>query len=185
MTHALRPLGRYRPADVGPTPEECFGLWSAAFHGGNPDDVHSVVEAAIADAERSVPLGRNWMKGVQLLRDTNAITDDAANYLLNLVLDNVMLSFTQTDPELLTLSAELHAIESAYGLGDDEAFVLDSAPPDWLAINARWDHRFDAIRADVLRSVGEDDLARMLIANPDEFDNRTRLGREELIGEVE
>jgi hypothetical protein len=80
------------------------------------------------------------------------------------------------DPTLHAIGAEMKAIERREGLGEEEAYRIGEAPADWRKLNQRWDYRFDALQADLLRQCDELTMAVDLLRRPDDYQERSNQG---------
>ena len=121
-----------------------------------------------------------WTNAIQLARDLGAIGPVECYALLDIVTEHAMDAVTQTDAELRGFHGQMRAIARENGLGEEEDYFLDEAPEEWLALNRRWEHRFDQLRAEMFRRVGEPGMARDILLRPDEFEARSAEGRSAL-----
>ena len=118
-----------------------------------------------------------WTTAIQLARDLGAIGGAEAYALLDIVTEHAVGLETDTDATLAALTGQMRAIATANGLGEDEDYFLYEAPVDWLALNRRWDERFDCLRVELFRRIGEPGMANALQLFPDAFETRSREGR--------
>lgn len=100
--------------------------------------------------------------------------------LLDIVTEAAMQSLTQTDAKLRRLGEGMRMIQTANGLAEEEDYYLDEAPADWLELNRQWDHRFDQLRADLFRQIGEAGMANEVLLFPETFEARSQEGRSAL-----
>ena len=126
-----------------------------------------------------------WASAIQLARDVGAVGATECYALLDIATEAAMGFLTRTDPELCRLAEAMRAIAAADGLSDDEDYYLDEAPAEWLELNRRWDHRFDQLRADLFRRIGEPGMADELLLFPETFEARSQEGRDALLGDAE
>jgi hypothetical protein len=117
-----------------------------------------------------------WSGAVQLARDVGAVGDDHAYYLLDILTESVVGLATETDEILLDFRDQMDAVERRNGLGEDDFYLLDEAPHDWLELNRQWDRRFRELRASLFRRIGEPAMARDLVLREDEFLARSQAG---------
>ncbi|MEO8619462.1 MAG: hypothetical protein ABI625_00275 [bacterium] len=155
------------------------------------DDILAIVALAGTDTAREIlrDIGdalfhgapfTPWTDAVQLARDVGGITDEQAFGLLDVITERALEPMIFADPLLNDLGAMLDDIQLADGLGEDEAYHIDDAPPEWQAINLLWDQRFEAMQVALFRSVGEPRMAAMLLLRSDEFEELTSRARREL-----
>jgi hypothetical protein len=121
-----------------------------------------------------------WASAIQLARDLGAVGATECYALLDIVTEEAMEGLTQTDAELLRLGEEMTTIARAEGLTEDEDYYLDDAPAEWLELNRRWDQRFDLLRADLFRRIGELGMANELLLFQEAFEARSQEGRSAL-----
>lgn len=128
---------------------------------------------------------RPWLRAVQIARDTGVLSADAAHYLFDVFVEEASARQIDRDAELQEASRLMDASRAAHGLADDEDFYVDEGPEDWQAARRRWEARFDQIRAEWFRRIGEQELAAETLFRPDEFMEATERGRLEVLGEDE
>lgn len=121
-----------------------------------------------------------WASAIQLARDVGAVGATECYALLDIVTESAMLDLTGTDAELRRLSDGMIEIQRANGLAEDEDYYVDEAPADWLALNRQWEHRYDQLRADLFRRMGEAGMANEVLLHPDTFEGRSQEGRDAL-----
>lgn len=125
-----------------------------------------------------------WISAAQMLRDLGTMSADFAFWLIDILSEAAAAARIDNDARLAELSAHMQAIERAEGLGEDEAFLIGTAPPAWEAANRDWEARFDHLRMELLRRCGEVEMARLWTLNRDEYDARSSRGRIESLGEL-
>lgn len=128
---------------------------------GTPEgsDVHGAVSDVLAhDPE----LAREMLRLVQAMRDTGALLESEAWYLLYWITEQMSFHWSATDPQLVRLSAAIDASERSHGLVEDESFHVDDAPADWTALTHEWSRRLDVIWAEEFARLGESELARLM-----------------------
>ena len=121
-----------------------------------------------------------WANAIQLARDLGAVGVTECYALLDIVTEAAMQSLTETDAELGRLSDGMIEIQRANGLAEDDDYYVDEAPADWLELNRQWDHRFDRLRADLFRRIGEPGMADDVLLYPETFEARSQEGRSAL-----
>jgi hypothetical protein len=67
--------------------------------------------------------------------------------------------------------------EAGYGDGEDETWPADKRPADVQKIFDAWWDRFDQLRIAILRQYGEDQMADLLLNDPDAFQDRVENGQ--------
>lgn len=163
----LKPGASPRPASpTEPTPLDVVLLMAAE---ANTDIAGRLLNGMRASVEQDGDAAR-WIRAVLVARDTGALGDAPSVYLLDIITEAAVGRQTDTDPILVALAAQLREIERADGLDDDEAYLLDDAPAEWLELNRRWDSRFAQLRGALLTDSGESRLARLCQIRPEEFD---------------
>jgi hypothetical protein len=126
-----------------------------------------------------------WILAAQSLEACGLISADVVIYFTEIFLECITLHASKSDAELLGLYDEMHRVERAHGLLEDEVFRLKDAPAQWHALNEAWDRRADAISVATLRALGQDDLADLREKNPDEFELRSSAGYQVFWGEID
>ena len=81
------------------------------------------------------------------------------------------------DAELAPIAAAMDEIQRAHGLEEDEVFPLDSAPPEWLELNERYDSVLDDKRDAVLDEFGLVELLALRREDREAFDALRETGR--------
>ena len=118
-----------------------------------------------------------WASAIQLARDLGAVGATECYALLDIVTEEAVGSLTETDSELRRLTDAMRMIATADGLSDEEDYYVDEAPAEWLELNRQWDQRFDQLRADLFRRIGEPGMADELLLSQETFEDRSREGR--------
>lgn len=118
-----------------------------------------------------------WVSAVQLARSLAAIDDTAAHYLIHILTEASLLRSIDTDDVLTDLQTAMDALERANGLEEGDYYRVDEAPANWQALHRKWEQRFDVLHAQLLRELGEHQLAHELLLRPDECHRRTEEGR--------
>lgn len=137
------------------------------------------IRARLAAGESHVP----WVRAAQLARDLDVIGEDSALYLIEIFTEEAAARSIDEDPELRDLTARMQRVEDQHGLGEDEAFVVGEGPPEWEALNRRWNARFDQLHARLLESLDEPGAAAEMRRHRERYSQRTAAGWEEMIGE--
>lgn len=117
-----------------------------------------------------------WVDAVQLARDVGALGGAESHFLLDRLTESAIGFETGTDEILVDLRDQMEAINRQHGLDEDDDFMLDDAPSDWLELNRQWDRRFQSLREVLFRRIGEPGMARDIVLRPDEFEARSAEG---------
>ncbi len=110
------------------------------------------------------------------------ISVDASVYFTERFLECVSFHASNTDAELVRLSAEMRRIEKEHGLSEDDFWAIDEAPPEWRVLSNAWDQRDDAIQIAALRALGHDDIADLMESDLRQFEGASAVGHFELWG---
>lgn len=144
-------------------------------------EVGSEVHATISDlVAHDHEFAREMLRLIQAMRDTGALEQNEAWHLLYWILEQMSDQWTETDAELVRLTAAMEAVERSHGLADDEYFHLDDAPADFLALSNAWDRRLNVIWAGELTTLGEPEMARLVLTDELHEDPRLADGRASL-----
>jgi hypothetical protein len=154
-----------------------------------------VAEPAVARSRRilmrirmelnGAPYPDPWISAARSLAERGQISADTVIYFVEIFLECVTRQASGCDPEMLRLYDEMHRVERAHGLGEDESWLTREAPAEWLELNEAWDRRNDAIRVATLRDLGHGDIADLLERQPAEFNDRGSAGHHDLWGEID
>lgn len=120
------------------------------------------------------------MRLIQAMRDAGALEENEAWHLLYWTLEQMSDQWTATDAELVRLMVAMEAVERQHGLTEDEYFYLDDAPDDFLALSNEWDRRLNVIWAGELTTLGEPEMARLVLTDELHEDPRLARGRASL-----
>ena len=143
-------------------------------------DLEMQVRQAHTEGDEDVGI----LRATQILRDAGRYDQDQAFYLIFWSAERLASRRQEADQELNRISQLLDTIEEREGLEEDEDFRLDDlgTSADWQALAAKWSRRVTEIQAAVLREHGEDDMADLLLTDPDAFRHRADVGREQVFG---
>lgn len=109
----------------------------------------------------------------QYIRDRGIIGEDE----VFAGIANFAEAAARKDPELNRLFQASEAKHKEAGFGEDEEWPEDSRPADVQALfDAYWD-RFLQLRVAILRRHGEDEMADLLMNDPDAFQDRVDRGQ--------
>ncbi len=122
-----------------------------------------------------------WTSAIQLARDLGAVSADQAHFLIDRLTESVVGAATQTDDVLVDIRGQMEAVQRAHGRTDDEDFMMYDAPPEWLALSSLWDRRFQDLRVDLFRRIGEPRMASDIVLRPDDMEMRSQVGWRELL----
>lgn len=81
------------------------------------------------------------------------------------------------DGELAPIVAAMEAIEAAQGLEPDDYLGRDEAPPEWQALDARFEAALEARLAEAYEELGMAELWRLRSESPDRFEQLRETGR--------
>ena len=123
-----------------------------------------------------------WIAAARALHQRGLLSDDAVIYFVEIFLECITFQAAEGDSELLRIREAMDAIERAHGLGEDEYWRVDEAPPEWRELSAAWDVRADAINVAVLRELGHADLAGELERDARAFEERGSSGYHDVWG---
>ena len=140
------------------------------------EDARALLHAIISDIEGGDDVAP-WVQAVQVARELPALEDAIAWFMIDCFCEIMFRPLIQSDALLSAISAEMEALERAHGLGEDEAFLLDEAPPEYRALSTRWDHRADALQSSMLRTYSEDAMALLLLRDRVRYDEMVEEGR--------
>lgn len=121
-----------------------------------------------------------WLVALRSSMECGTIGFDTLCYLSELLTECVIFQGSAHDPELVSLHDAKVAIERAAGLSEGDTWYIDQAPPEWRALNNRWNARADALATACLRANGLGDVATLWESSPRDFDGRTAQGRVDL-----
>lgn len=126
-----------------------------------------------------------WIAAARALHERGLISGDTVIYFVEIFLECITFQAADGDSELLRIRDAMDAIERAHGLGDDEYWRIDEAPPEWRELSAAWDARADVVSVAALRELGHADLAGELERDPRAFEERGTSGHRDLWGAEE
>ncbi|MFM0062942.1 hypothetical protein [Paraburkholderia aspalathi] len=81
------------------------------------------------------------------------------------------------DELLAPINAELDELTRKHGLRDDQYFIRDTAPPEYIELNNRYEEVLNRKFAELLAEIGAEDLADLFTSNLEEFDRARERGR--------
>ncbi|HYW32005.1 MAG TPA: hypothetical protein VE869_10905 [Gemmatimonas sp.] len=120
-----------------------------------------------------------WIAAAGSLHAAGAISTEVLHYLVEKVCESLISRAVESDEELVALMQQIDVVERGHGLAEGESFYTDDAPDDWLALNASWEKRADAIVNEYLRAHGATEIADARV-NRESFDTQTLLGARSL-----
>lgn len=147
------------------------------------DDADEALRHACSDASRSAALAERLITAVQILRNDGAVDAEIAFMLIATFAEETQQAFSEIDDEFQAIDARVAAIERVHGLGEDDFWYLDEGPPEWHAANEEWSRVFDALPARFLERCGEQEMVRLLAADPKGYELRVGAGWARLTGE--
>jgi len=81
------------------------------------------------------------------------------------------------DREIIRLSKAIDLKHKEAGLGEDETWPDGEGPEDVEKLRTAWDSRFRQLKIAILRQYGEDQMADLLLNDPDAFQGRVEKGQ--------
>ncbi|MBX9929063.1 MAG: hypothetical protein K2X99_09140 [Gemmatimonadaceae bacterium] len=124
-----------------------------------------------------------WLSAAATLLEREVITEDSCVYLVELFVECLTPGAMENDPELLAVQEEMDAYLRSRGLSEDHDWFVDESPPEWRALNTRWERRDDQIKQDALRACGLAWIADIWERDPKEFSGRGAVGYYEVWGD--
>jgi hypothetical protein len=100
-----------------------------------------------------------WIQEVRRARDAGVIGAALARFLIYTFAEAALSAVIYTDPVLSALMKRIDRIREEHGLRDDEDWHVDEGPPEWNALNRRWDVAANALINSVFRRNGETELS--------------------------
>ncbi len=133
--------------------------------------------------------GMSWrdvepvMRMIQALSDAGLFSGDERFFLLASVGESVLPTRAREDPRFEEVERAMDAVRAAHGLTDEEEWFLDESPAEYQALAGEWDRIADTQMAAWFASLGEREMAWLVLHNTLEFEARYEEGRVELRGE--
>ena len=165
-----------------PDPYELLSLLAEVR--GTPDalDVWRVLKAPYES-------GSSWrevdpiMRMIQAMGDAGVFSRADRFFLLGSLSDAVVPSRASEDPRFHEVEQEMELVRCTHGLTEDDDWYLDEAPPEYRELNDEWCEIADREMARWFESLGEWEMARLLVRDRSAFEARWGEGRRELFGE--
>ena len=135
--------------------------------------VPSVLDfATIGSYQNADGDGDLWIKSVQRAREAGAVDLDLSWLLIDRITSS-MIPGELDDSYQADLVEKFWDVEDEYGnVDEDDDESVKSAPEAWKVLNRARNRRLTMLQVRVLRAAGEDEMARMLEEQPDEFARR-------------
>ncbi len=135
--------------------------------------------------ERDGSKGVEWVRAAQALRDLGALEDDEFVYLVMIFTEEIIGGRVFTDPALTTLMEQIEEIERQHGLSEDETWLAGEGPAEWESLQREWDQEFDRQWAELLRELGEPELAQSMLLHRSALEEREERGRRFFFGPID
>lgn len=119
---------------------------------------------------------------VRAQRDAEVISPEMAFFYIAWTTDpdvEERINASRTEGELAEIISAMGSIERTHGLGAEQSWKVNEGPPEWQQLNRRYNQVSDAIRAEVLREYGEENMARLLESEPITYRRIFETGRAE------
>ena len=165
-----------------PSPAEAL---AALVELAGTDEARSLFAAIRLSIEQDAAMGVEWVKGAQVLHDLGQLDDDEFTYLVMIFTEEMVGTRVFTDPTLTDLMARIEAIEREHGLSEDETWSVGTGSTDWESLQQAWDNEFDRQWAELLRELGEPEIASQMAVGRDLLDAREERGRAFFFGPLE
>lgn len=112
------------------------------------------------------------INAIQAARHGGMITDDQAFAFIAIAAQNQALA----DKEIERLSRAIDAKRAAAGLGEDDDWPGDEIPEDVGSLHNEWTGRFLQLKVAILRHHEENEMADLLLHDPDAYQDRLTKG---------
>ena len=111
----------------------------------------------------------------QAIRDSGVLPDEAGFYLVAWQTDAI--TSLVAEEALREMDERLTAIQREHGLEEGEDWLPEEAPQEYEQLRLAYLDAWNVIFADKLAEFGEREMAELLRADPDEFDDRSDAGQ--------
>ncbi len=111
----------------------------------------------------------------QAVRDSGCLPDDAGFYLVSWQLD--AMASMEAEISLNHLDARMTALEEEHGLAEGQFWPPGKAPEEYERLRRQYQIAWDEIFAATLERYGEQEMARLFLADPEGFESRSKLGQ--------
>jgi hypothetical protein len=132
--------------------------------------------------------GASWrdvdpvMRMIQAMGDAGLFSEAERFFLLGNLSDAVVPSRASEDPRFSEVEEEIERVRSEHGLSEDEDWYLHEASQEYRELNEEWRAIADREMARWYESLGEWEMARLIVRDRVEFESRWDEGRRELFG---
>ncbi len=111
----------------------------------------------------------------QAVRDSGCLPEDAGFYLVSWQLD--AMASMEAEISLSHLDARMTALEEKHGLAEGEFWPPGKAPEEYERLRCQYQIAWDEIFTATLERYGEQEMARLFLADPEGFESRSKLGQ--------
>lgn len=140
-------------------------------------------DAVGKQAHTDIEAARVSVELVTSLRDAGRVSSQEyvfmVAYAVECINDERSMSGSY-DEALTAINDRIDAIRNEHGLDEDEYFLTDEAPPEYLELVRQCDEIFDQKFAETLREAGATELAELFCSNRSEFYRARERGRRAL-----
>ena len=156
------------------------------------DPLHAAINAKLASIVAASPSPPAWhdawmalgpasteeqrLAVYRAVRDSGCLPMEAGFYLVSWQID--AMASLDAEVSLCHLDKQLEAIEEAHGLEEDEFWLPGKAPQEYEELLRKYQGAWDRIFASKLEEFGEQEMAELFQADPDEFQRRSKVGQE-------
>lgn len=124
------------------------------------------------DKPADEPMDMTILK-LQYIREMGRLSPDEVFAGLDLFAEEIAWE----DRELNRLSAAIDAMYKEYGAKDDEHWAVGEGPEEFEKLRNAFDDRFRQLKASILRHYAENEMADLLLNDPDAYAVRIENGR--------
>lgn len=122
------------------------------------------------------------MRWVQATCEAGYFSPIEKFYLLASLGDVVALSRARENPRFVEVDRSMDRVKREHGLGDDQDWYLRDAPAEYVALNTQYMALEAQEMADWYASLGEHELAYLIVNDPDRLAARWEVGLDVLVG---
>ena len=112
----------------------------------------------------------------QAIRDSGCLPTEAGCFLVSWQID--AMASEDAEASLRPLEERMRAMRRAHGLEEDDWWPPGQAPKEYEALRHEYKAAWDEVFASKLEACGEQEMARLLRSDPQEFERQSEAGRE-------